>query len=128
MTAARRQEAALANAVNAHNRNALAALTQDNFHVDLSYGSVVHGVRSDLTRQEWIDRMTARQIVSYSVAITSVRPAGPQAVDVALNEHLTLRTNSRCCTVTTLQSVDMWIKGGDAWKLATRVSHAGQQP
>lgn len=122
-----RQEDALADAINSHNKAVLYTLTSKDFHVSWNYGSVVEEFQTDLTRGDWINQITSLQVASYDLDIKRLDRAGPAGVQVILDEFITLRSPRGRTIQKRVRSTDIWMRQEDIWKLVTRLCHSEPQ-
>ena len=123
----RHQENALADAVSAHDRAAISALVDNDFHVDWSYGSTVQSFLARVTREDWLEMLSSQRLDSYDIEIKRIDRSGQNAVQVMLNEFLVLRLPRRRLIHKRVETFDMWVKKHDAWRLTSRLCHSDTQ-
>ena len=133
----REREDTLANAVNAKDKAVLSTLTDKDFHLSWSYGSAIRNFRTDVSRDEWLEDVSNLRIESYEVEISRIywtgrkaaRPStrlpgsseSPFAAYVTLREFWTLLSPRGRRIEKRVETVDIWIKQRNVWKLSSRL-------
>jgi hypothetical protein len=126
----REQEEVLVRAVNARNKAALSALTDKNFHLSWSSGSALQNFRTEMSREEWLDRLRQLRVASYQIKISEVswaerktKPSteAPLAVYVTLQEFWILLSLQGQRIEKQVKTLDFWMQQQGAWKLVTRL-------
>jgi Domain of unknown function (DUF4440) len=124
-------ENTLAKAVKSKNKAVLATLTDKDFHVYWSQGTVIRSLETDVNRQDWIDDLSHLRVESYEIEISKVQWADsrgrnqpPLGAYVTLTEFWTVVSAGGRRIDKRVESLDLWVRQSGGWKLASRVSRS----
>lgn len=123
------REYVLTAAIKSHNLDELRSFTNKDFHLSWSFGSAIRNVRTDVSREEWINGIQALRTEAYTIEIQRIRRsknrgASPQArpsAYVELVEFWTVRSSESRRIRKRVETQDLWIRQKDGWKLVSRL-------
>jgi hypothetical protein len=118
----REREQELAKAVTDKDKTELFALTDKDFHVRWTLGSLVLGDRTEEEdREHWIDNLTHLRIVEYEAVISRIWMQRDLA-SVTIEETWTIQSPRGRQLEKHLSTLDGWAKLQGTWKLVWRES------
>ncbi|MBV9035484.1 MAG: hypothetical protein JO182_13425 [Acidobacteriaceae bacterium] len=124
LSAVREGEDALARAVSAKDKAVLSALTDQNFWVYWTAGSVARTFDAKIDREDWINSVIQLRIDSYETTVSKTDLVKRDEVIVNLDEFWTVYSPRGRRIEKHFVTRDTWLKRQGTWKLTGRISHS----
>ena len=86
----------------------------------MTEGSAFRNARTELSRDEWLDRLTHLRIKSYEAMISKISVGRDEAV-VTLNESWSIQSAQGSRLEKRFAVSDTWLKREGTWKLTRRL-------